>query len=92
MPERILQLWVLNPTGSLVCFDLDGNKIWSRQTTSVSRAQPILFEGELILHRQVYLPDNHGHFTNENAQAAHDRWTQLEALDAESGAANVPSA
>jgi hypothetical protein len=44
-----------------------------------------LFDGKLILHRQVYLPDDHGHFTHENAEAPHERWTQLQALDAQSG-------
>ncbi len=78
-------LWVLNPTGRLVCFDLDGNERWQKQITSVARTQPVLFEGKLILHRQVYLPDEHGHFTHENAQAPHERWTQLQALDAQSG-------
>jgi outer membrane protein assembly factor BamB len=79
------RLWVLNPTGRLVCFDLDGNEIWTRPVTSVSRTQPVLFDGKLILHRQVYLPDDHGHFTHENARAPHDRWTQLQAIDADSG-------
>lgn len=79
------RLWALNPTGRLVCFDFDGNEIWSRQVTSVSRAQPVLFDGKLILHRQVYLPDEHGHFTHENADAPRERWTQLQAIDAGTG-------
>lgn len=79
------RLWVLNPTGRLVCLDFNGNEIWSREMTSVSRTQPVLFEGRLILHHQVYLPDEHGHFTHENADAPHDRWTQLQAIDADSG-------
>lgn len=80
------RLWVLNPTGRLVCLDLDGGLLWERQVTSVSRTQPVLFEGKLIFHRQVYLPDAHGHFTHENANAGRDQWTQLQAVDAESGA------
>ncbi len=78
-------LWVLNPTGRLVCFDLNGETRWEREVTSVARAQPVLFEGKLILHRQVYLPDDHGHFTTENADAPPEKWTQLEALDAKTG-------
>lgn len=38
-----------------------------------------------FFHRQVYLPDEHGHFTHENAEAPRQRWTQLQALDAQSG-------
>jgi outer membrane protein assembly factor BamB len=78
-------LWVLNPTGRLVCLDLDGNPLWEKETTSVSRTQPVLFDGKLIFHRQVYLPDDHGHFTHDNAKASREKWTQLQALDAATG-------
>lgn len=79
------RLWVLNPTGLLVCMDLEGNSIWEKKVTSVSRTQPVLFDEKLIFHRQVYLPDQKGHFTHENADAPHDRWTQLQAIDAATG-------
>jgi len=79
------KVWFLNPTGRVVCFDLDGNEIWSRAVTSCSRGQPILFEGKLIFHRQVYHPDEHGHFTHKNKDAPHEEWTQLQALNAETG-------
>lgn len=78
-------LWVVNPTGRLVCFDLDGRVLWEKPITSVARTQPVLFEGKLILHRQIYLPDAGGRFTHENADAPRSRWTQLQAIDARSG-------
>ncbi len=78
-------VWVLNPTGKLACFDFAGNLQWQRAFTSVVRTQPILVDGKLIFHRQVYLPDDHGHFTHENANAPHELWTQLQAVDANTG-------
>ncbi len=79
------KLWVLNPTGRLVCFSLDGDLFWERPFISVVRTQPVLFDSKLIFHRQVYLPDEHGHFTHENADAPREMWTQLQALDSQSG-------
>ena len=79
------RLWVLNPTGTLACFDMQGKRLWQMDHLSVSRTQPILWEGKLILHRQVYRPDEKGHFTHENRDAPLERWTQLQALDCETG-------
>ncbi len=78
-------VWFLNPTGRLSCFDLEGELRWTRAMTSVSRTQPVLHEGKLIFHEQVYLPDEHGHFGFENKDAPLEQWTQLVALDGETG-------
>lgn len=78
-------VWFLNPTGRISCFDFDGNLIWSREVISVVRTRPILYRGNLIFHRQVYLPDEAGRFTHENKDAPRGRWTQLQALDAATG-------
>ena len=79
------RVWFLNPTGKIVCFDLDGQECWSKQVTSVARTRPVLFAGKLILHRQVYLPDEGGKFGHENARAGREKWTQLMALDGDTG-------
>ena len=79
------RVWFLNPTGRLVCFDLQGNELWSKRVVSVARTRPILHEGTLILHRQVYLPDEGGKFGHENANAGRATWTQLQALNCDSG-------
>lgn len=79
------KLWVLNPTGKLACFDMQGKRLWQIDHRSVSRTQPILWEGKLILHRQIYQPDEKGHFTHENHDAPLERWTQLQALDCKTG-------
>ncbi len=79
------RVWFLNPTGRLACFTLDGALLWSREVTSVVRTRPVLFEGKLILHRQVYLPNESGTFTHDNAHAGVEMWTQLQALDPENG-------
>ncbi|MBC8355514.1 MAG: PQQ-binding-like beta-propeller repeat protein [Planctomycetes bacterium] len=78
-------VWFLSPTGQLACFDMHGAAVWSKQVTSVARAQPVLHDGMLIFHRQVYLPDADGHFTHENKDAPREKWTQLHAIDAATG-------
>ncbi len=78
-------VWFLNPTGKLACFDFEGNTVWTKRVTSVSRSQPVLHDGMLILHSQVYHPDSAGHFTHEHKDAPHELWTQLQALDAATG-------
>lgn len=78
-------VWVLNPTGRLVCFNMEGELLWDKHVTSVARTQPVLVEGMLIFHQQVYLPDADGHFTHEYAEAPYEQWTQLQAIDAATG-------
>ncbi|MEM9587844.1 MAG: PQQ-binding-like beta-propeller repeat protein, partial [Planctomycetota bacterium] len=78
-------VWFVNPTGQLACFDLDGNEHYRKNFTSVARTRPTLVDGKLILHRQVYLPDEKGKFGFENKNAEIDLWTQLQALDAKTG-------
>jgi len=78
-------VWFLNPTGRMVCFDFEGSELWNREVTSCARTQPMLFDGKLIFHKQVYLPDEKGHFDHSNKDAPLEKWTQLQALDAKSG-------
>ncbi|MFT5465209.1 MAG: outer membrane protein assembly factor BamB [Verrucomicrobiales bacterium] len=79
--ERVI---FVNPSGRIVCFDLDGEELWTREVFSVARTQPMILDGLLISHRQIYLPDDVGHFTNENAKAPVEKWTQLQAREAKS--------
>ncbi|MBI1247976.1 PQQ-binding-like beta-propeller repeat protein [bacterium] len=78
-------VWFLNPTGRLACFDMDGNRSWSKEAISVDRTRPILFEGKLIFHRQVYMPNAEGTFNGPEKGTGIESWTQLQALDAETG-------
>lgn len=78
-------VWFLNPTGRLVCFDFDGSEVWSKEVRSVSRCQPILLEGKIIVHRQVYLPDEEGHFDHSHLDVPKEEWTQLQAIDSATG-------
>ena len=78
-------VWFLNPTGKLTCFDFEGNEQWSKEVKSVSRTNPVLFDGKLIFHRQVYSPDDDGKFPHKRAETGKHTWTQLQAVDAKSG-------
>lgn len=78
-------VWFLNPTGRLSSFDMEGDLVWSREVRSVVRTRPVLYDGLLLFHKQVYLPDAAGHFTHENKNAPPERWTQLQAIDAATG-------
>ena len=64
---------------------MDGAVVWTQEVRSVVRTRPVLHDGMLLFHRQVYLPDDVGHFTNENKDAPRARWTQLQALNAATG-------
>ena len=78
-------VWFLNPTGRMVCFDMEGNEVWSQAVTSVIRTRPLLYDGKIIFHKQVYLPNEEGKFTHGNKDAPLEKWTQLQALDAKTG-------
>lgn len=79
------RVWFLNPTGQIVCFDLEGNEQWSKKFTSVSRTQLVLFNGNLIFHKQHYLPDEDGGFPHKRLETGKHTWTQLSAIDAGNG-------
>lgn len=79
------RVWFLNPTGRIVCFDFEGNELWSKKVTSVSRTQPVLFNGNLIFHKQHYLPDEDGGFPHKRSESGKHTWTQLSAIDASTG-------
>ncbi len=79
------RVWFLNPTGRIACLDFEGQQLWEKAVTSDVRTRPILHDGKVILHKQVYLPDEGGHFTHEYKDAPLEQWTQLQALDATTG-------
>ncbi len=74
-----------NASGSITCFDLDGNLKWSRELMAVGRSQPTLIQGSVVFIKQTYMPDEGGHFTHEHGNAPLKQWTQLQALDLETG-------
>ena len=75
-----------NASGRVTCFDFDGNTLWSQEVMAVGRSQPFLSDGSVVFTRQNYMPDEHGHFTHEHKDAPLALWTQLQALDLETGA------
>ena len=74
-----------NASGRIVCFDLDGNKHWEKAVMPVGRTQPLLIDNRVVFIRQAYMPDEHGHFTHAYKNAPLEKWTQLQALDIETG-------
>ncbi|WP_186775281.1 outer membrane protein assembly factor BamB family protein [Rubripirellula tenax] len=75
-----------NASGSIAAFDFDGNPIWQRFVMPVGRTQPTIVDGTVLFIRQTYLPDDHGHFTHDHADAPVDQWTQVQAIDLQTGA------
>lgn len=74
-----------NASGSITCFDLDGDLQWSRELMAVGRSQPTLIQGTVVFIKQTYMPDEGGHFTHEHGNAPLDMWTQLQAIDLQTG-------
>ena len=74
-----------NASGSIACFDLDGDLQWSRELMAVGRSQPTLVQGSVVFIKQSYMPDEGGHFTHEHGSASLEQWTQLQAIDLETG-------
>ncbi len=73
-----------NASGTAACFDFSGRQLWLRQTMAVGRSQPFLVDGRVVYTRQIY-PPVQGNFGHEYKDAPHDQWTQLEALDLQTG-------
>ena len=78
-----------NASGRITCFDMDGKEQWSRGKMAVGRSQPFLQDGRivnsrLVYTRQKYMPEK-GHFTHEHKDAPESLWTNLEAIDLETG-------
>ena len=74
-----------NASGSIACFDLQGNKIWQNEMMCVGRSQPFIVGDNVVFTKQSYMPDDQGHFTHEHKNLPVDGWTQLQALDIATG-------
>ncbi len=74
-----------NASGRIACFDFDGNLRWQEPFMAVGRSQPCLVGHDIVFIRQTYMPDQQGHFSHEHKNAPRDQWTQLQAIDIESG-------
>ena len=72
-----------NASGRITCFDMNGQ--WSRAVMAVGRNQPTLVRGSVVFIKQTYMPDKDGHFTHDHKSAPLDQWTQLQAIDLETG-------
>lgn len=74
-----------NASGTIECFDLSGNSLWTREIMAVGRSQPFMVDGKVVFTRQKYMPDEKGHFTHEHHDAPVQEWTQLQALQMSNG-------
>ncbi len=74
-----------NASGTIACFDLDGKPQWSRTIMAVGRSQPFLIGSNVIFTRQKYMPEKNGVFSHEHKNAPQEQWTQLEAVNIETG-------
>ena len=80
--ERVV---FINASGTIACFDLRGRTLWTREILSVNRTLPFLLKGNLVFTRQVYPPDPNGVFPHKYADAPLEMWTQLQALNMQTG-------
>jgi len=80
--ERVI---FLNASGTVACFDLNGTLLWSKPYLSVGRCMPFLHNGRYVFTRQVYPPDPNGNFPHKYKDSPKEMWTQLQALDVETG-------
>ena len=74
-----------NASGSIACFNFDGELKWQRDLMAVGRSQPTLIGGAVVFIKQTYFPDDQGHFTHEHGNAPLEKWTQLQAIDLRTG-------
>jgi outer membrane protein assembly factor BamB len=75
----------VNASGTVACFDFDGEPVWSKKFLSVGRTVPFLSNGRVVLTRQVYPPDPGGVFPHKYKDSPKEMWTQLQALDMANG-------
>ena len=75
----------LNASGRIVCFDLKGREVWTRDLLSVGRTLPFELEGNYVFTRQQYAPDPNGVFPHKYADLPQTQWTQLHALNMSTG-------
>lgn len=73
-----------NASGTLTCFDMQGDQLWSREAMAVGRSQPFLVHGNVVFTKQTIMPKD-GKFGHEHKDASQELWTQLEALELASG-------
>ena len=76
-----------NASGRVTCFDFDGNEQWTQALMAVGRSQPFLVEENVVFTRQMYMPDEKGHFSHAHKNAPLSNWTQLNALNMKTGKA-----
>ncbi|HBV63811.1 MAG TPA: hypothetical protein DEF45_12400 [Rhodopirellula sp.] len=74
-----------NASGTIACFDFDGNLQWTRELMAVGRSQPTLIQGSVVFIKQSYMPDEGGKFTHDHGDAPVEEWTQLQAIDLRTG-------
>ena len=74
-----------NASGTIACFDMQGEPLWQVESMAVGRSQPFLVGGNVIYTKQTYMPDGNGHFTHEHKNAPLGQWTQLQALNLTTG-------
>ena len=80
--ERVV---FINASGTIACFNLQGATLWSREVLSVNRTLPFLLGDRFVFTRQVYPPDPNGVFPHKYKDAPVKDWTQLQALDMQTG-------
>ena len=73
-----------NASGRITCFDFEGNELWTKEQMPVGRSQPFLHNGNVVFTRQKYMPVK-GHFTHEHKNAPSAQWTNLQAINLQTG-------
>lgn len=74
-----------NASGTIACFNMDGKLQWKRDLMAVGRSQPTIVGNSVVFTEQTYMPDERGHFSHEHKDKSVDQWTQLLAIDLQSG-------
>lgn len=80
--ERVV---FVTASGTIACFDMTGEPLWSKKILSVSRTLPFVHDGKVVFTKQVYPPEPNGNFGHEYANSPVEMWTQLQALDIKTG-------
>ena len=75
----------INASSGISCFTLAGELVWFRDFLSVGRCVPFAHRGKLIFTRQIYPPEANGAFPHRYADSPKEMWTQLQAVEIESG-------
>ena len=82
------KVWFINASGKIVCFDLDGNIIWERSWTPISKLGDIVFpfnkQYEPILHKNILInvePEP----TEDANEGYNPNWHYLVGLDKDTG-------